>query len=158
MHLLDRCCSIKTCQVMLEGTVLGCVSIRCSLRWPRRRLSGPLLRSPPGWHLGWRPSPPCLSAGMGLAQQPGFMRGEANTRWGITYSSEYLCSITSEQTPLSLFERGKKCDGLSEPQKNGPKVAERGEEGEIREEMDQRKEQDEWQAERDLTTICLFVF
>lgn len=50
------------------------------------------------------------------------------------------------------------CDSLSEPQKNGPKVAETGERGEIREELYQSEEQDEWQAGRDLTTDWLFVF
>lgn len=71
----DLCRSIRTCQVMVEGTVLACLANRGSLRWPQRRLSGPLRHSLPGWHLGWRPSPPCPSAGMGRAQQPGYMRG-----------------------------------------------------------------------------------
>lgn len=49
------------------------------------------------------------------------------------------------------------CGSLFEPQKNGPKVAETGEWGVIREEMFQGK-RGEWQVERDLTTDWLFVF
>lgn len=82
--------------------------------------------------------------------------GEANTWWWITYLYKYLYSITTEQTPLKFFKKGKMCDSLSAPQKKGPKVAKTGEWGENREEMYQSEEQNEWQAERDLIGYLYF--
>lgn len=59
-------CSTESPQAMLRSTVV------CeTLRWPRRWRSGPPRRSLRGWLPEWPLSPPCLSAGPGLAQQPG---------------------------------------------------------------------------------------
>lgn len=68
---VDHSCSTDTCQTMLWWRVLDCLKLDGGFRWPQRWQSEPLRRSLLAWHLGWPPSPLCLFAGLGPAQQPG---------------------------------------------------------------------------------------
>lgn len=91
---VDLRCSIETCQAIEQSS--GLCWTRGALRWPQRWQSGPLRRSLPGWHPGWPPSPPCLSAGPGPAQQPGIRKGE---REGVIRGEKHW-NLTHETLPI----------------------------------------------------------